>query len=265
MLRAQTSMGLLALASVCLSGSALARPHVRRHFEPTDLELETPGTLEIDLQFGFVKSQDPWRFVVPDYEVDLGLTDWLELGIDGAYAVEGAPGKSFSLDHPAVDPLWVSLKAELLDIADSSAGRNYALGVQLGPKLPTFPGGRGVGAEGLLLGGMRFGRTTLSLNVGGLVDPSPAPGAARPVGIEGGIAWNHDLDAQDGTATWAVGGQLSSVVFFSHDPAQLQAGFGPTYSPARWLDLSLTGIAGFLPGSDRYGVLVGVSPYVPLW
>jgi hypothetical protein len=262
MLRAQTSMGLLALAGVCLASSAHARPHVRRHFEPTDLELETPGMLEVDLQFGFVKSNDPWRLVVPDYEVDLGLTNWLELDVDGAYAVEGAPGKSFTLDHPAVDPLWVSLKAELLDIADATAGRNYALGVQLGPKLPFFPGGRGVGVEGLLLGGMRVGRTTLSLNLGGLVDPSPAPGAARPVGLEGGIAWNHDLDA---TGTWAIGGQLSSVVFVSDDPAQLQAAFGPTFTPVRWLDLSLTGIAGFLPGSDRYGVLVGVSPYVPLW
>jgi hypothetical protein len=262
MLRVRTTLQLLVLASLCVATSAQARPHIRRHFEPTDLELEDPGTVELDLQFGFVRSQDPWRLVAPDYELDLGLTDWLELDADGAYAAEGAPGKSFSFDHLAVDPLWVSLKAGLLDIADQSAGRDYAFGLQLGPKFPNFAGGRGVGVEGLLLAGAKQGRTTLSLNLGGLIDPSPTPGAPRPVAFEGGIACDQDLDA---TGTWGLGGQLSSVIFASHDPAQLQVAFGPTYSPSKYLDLSLTALAGFLPGSDRYGVLAGVSPHVPLW
>src|SRR5260221_7205267 len=134
---------------------ALGRP-VRRHFEPTDLELEAPGSTELDLQFGVVRSQDPWRVVAPDFELDLGLTQWLELDVDGAYAVEGAPGKPFSFDHAAPDPLWPSLKLGILDIADEEAACMYAFGAQLGPKLPTYPGSRGVGAEGLLLAGLAF-------------------------------------------------------------------------------------------------------------
>lgn len=240
----------------------MARPHVRQHFEPTDLELEDPGTCELDFQTGLVRSQDPWRVVAPDFELDLGLTRWLELDLDGAYAVEGAPGKPFSFDHAAPDPLWPSLKVGLADAFDEQTSTTYAFGAQLGPKLPTFPGGHGVGVEGLLLGGVGLGSTQLSLNLGGFVDPAPAPQSPRPVAVEAGVTWDQDLDK---SGRCAISTDLSGVVFASHDPAQLQAAFGPVYTATNWLELSLTGLVGFLPGSDRYGLLLGFSPHFGVW
>jgi hypothetical protein len=216
---------------------------------------------ELDWETGFVKSQDAWRLVAPDFELDLGLTRWLELGVDGAYAFEGAPGAPFSFDHAAPDPLWPGLKIGFLDIEDNEGGRSYALGTQLGPKLPTFPGAHGWGFEGVLLAGARVGSTDLGFNLGGFVDPAPADGP-RAVGIESSVAWDHDLDA---SGTWSVGGELAGVVFTSSDPTQLQAGFGPSFAATSWLDLSVTGLLGFLPGGDRYGLLLGIAPHLPLW
>ncbi|HXK17450.1 MAG TPA: hypothetical protein VNG33_06600 [Polyangiaceae bacterium] len=250
------------LALLLTTELALARPHVRRHFEPTDLELEDPGTSELDLETGFVRSQGPWRMLAPDFELDLGVAPWLELDVDGAYAIEGAPGKPFSFDHAAPDPLWPSVKVGLLDLDDAEATRTYAVGAQLGPKLATFPSRNPLGVEALLLGGVSFGGTRLALNLGGFVDPSPDQDSPAPIGIETGFDWEHDLDA---AARYMIGGELSSVVFRSADPAQLQLTFGPSYAATEWLDLSITGLVGFLRGSDRYGVTLGVAPHLPLW
>ena len=250
------------LVVLLFTDAALARPHVRRHFEPTDLELEDPGTCELDFETGLVRSQDPWRVAAPDFELDLGLTRWLEVDVDGAYAVEGAPGKPFTFDHAAPDPLWPSVKVGVVDLVDEQATSTYALGAQLGPKLPTFSGGHGVGVEGLLLGGVGLGGTQFSFNLGGFVDPAPARQSPRPVAVEAGITWDQDLNK---SGSCAISTDLSGVVFASHDPAQLQAAFGPVYTATKWLDLSLTGLVGFLPGSDRYGLLFGFSPHFGVW
>ncbi|HTJ43902.1 MAG TPA: hypothetical protein VL463_17470 [Kofleriaceae bacterium] len=106
--------------------TAHARPRPR--FEPTDLELETPGMLDIDVH----------RF---------------ELDLDGAYAIEGVdPGTAGPsiFDHAAPDNLWLSAK---LGIADWHAASDdaWAVGAQLGPKLPAANGTHGVGVEGILL------------------------------------------------------------------------------------------------------------------
>jgi hypothetical protein len=246
------------LATLLLAPSALARPHVRRYFEPTDLELEAPGTVELDLQTGMVRGPDPWRVVAPDFELDLGLASWLELDVDGAYAIEGAPGKPFRFDHAAPDPLWLSCKLGLLDLVDEDGSKSYAVGAQVGPKLPTFPGGHGIGVEALLLGGLSMGTTQFAFNLGGFVDPAPDALGGRPVAVESGVSWDQDLDA---AGRYSLSTDVSAVVFASGDPTQLQAAFGPTVSVTPWLDLSLTGLLGLLPGNDRYGLLFGFSPH----
>jgi hypothetical protein len=45
-------------------------------FEPTDLDLEDPRTVDLDLQVGVVlRDEEPKRRIyVPDFELDLGLT-----------------------------------------------------------------------------------------------------------------------------------------------------------------------------------------------
>jgi hypothetical protein len=61
---------------------------MRPLFEPTDLEMERTGVLDIDVQVGAIRSPGPWRAVMPDFELDFGLLPYLELDLDGAYAVE---------------------------------------------------------------------------------------------------------------------------------------------------------------------------------
>jgi hypothetical protein len=248
--------------AVLTTQSALARPHARRHFEPTDLQLEQPGNTELDLELGLLRSHGPWRVVAPDYELDVGLTEWLELDLDGGYAVEGAPDRPFSFDHSAADALWPSAKLGIFDAADEELGRTYALGTQLGPRLPTFGSGHGLGAEALVLAGVDFGATSLALNLGGFVDPGLARGARRPIGVQSGLAWQRDLDP---LSRYGLAAELASIVFVTREPAQLQVSFGPSYAPTRWLRLSLTGLIGFSRGSDRYGLLLGFAPRLPLW
>jgi hypothetical protein len=71
-----------------------------------------------------------------------------------------------------------------------------------------------------------------------------------------------DLDAQDRFSFEAA---VSAVRFLSADPDQLLLTSGITWSPLETLDLSLLGLVGVLQGSDRYGILIGVSPKLRLF
>ena len=256
--RFRRSLALLAVAgaAVCAPRGAQARA-IRPIFEPTDLEMEEAGVVEVDLQFGAIRSQGPWRVIVPDFELDLGLLRWLELDLDGAYAIEGPSSGPFSFDHAAPDSLWPSLKLGLLDWHDDDADQAWALGSQFGPKIPVAPGSRGIGVEGLVLVGFVFGPLHTVLNMGGFVDPSPDATSGRPIGIEAGL----DLEFELGTSHhYSLIGEFSGVRFVSDDPHQLLATAGLKWAALSTLDLSIIGLWGFLAGSDRYGVLLGISP-----
>src|SRR5262249_49841614 len=149
-----------ALASGGAPRAAAARP-VRHRFEPTDLEMEEPGVLDIDVQFGPVQGPSSSRLVAPDFELDLGIARHVELDVDGAYAFD------------EYDPVWLSLKL--------SVGW---LGVQLGPKLPVGSQD-GIGAEALVLASAHAGACTGVVNLGAFVDPAPAGASARPVAVQG--------------------------------------------------------------------------------
>jgi hypothetical protein len=252
----------LALALPLLIAAPAHARRVRPLFEPTDLELEETGVAELDLQFGVVRSQGPARVVVPDFELDVGLLPNLELDVDGAYAVEGPSSGPFAFDHAAPDSLWPAAKIGIYDANDHEARTAFALGVQLGPKLPVASGSHGIGVESLALVGTAIARMHLVWNAGGFIDPAPDPGSGRPSGLELGVDMDLDLDAAD---TFSLEGGLSAVHFVSHDPAQLLATAGIVWSPIDALDLSLLGLVGFLQGSDRYGVLLGVSPKLRLF
>jgi hypothetical protein len=242
-----------------------ARQGIRPLFEPTDLELELPGTVEFDLQAGAIRGQGPWRVVVPDFELDFGLTRSVELDIDGAYSVEESPPGSRSFTQAAPESLWCAAKIGLFDWADddgnpSDASRDravaWAFGTQLGPRLPVAPGTHGIGAEGLFLIGHLVHRVHLVLNTGAFVDPSPAPGASRPVGLEVGLDIDRDLDA---AGHYSVTGEISAVHFLSQDPNQFLVTAGLAWSPVSATQISITGLWGFLAGSDRYGALLGFT------
>jgi hypothetical protein len=195
---------------------------------------------------------------MPDFELDLGILRNFELDLDGAYAVEGPDNGPFSFDHSTPDSLWTSLKVGIYDRHDDDAQSGWAIGVQLGPKLPVASGSHGVGVESLLLvGGMTPVFRTV-LNFGAFVDPSPDPTSGRPIGIESGIDLEVHVDgARD---RFFLTGELSTVHFVSSDPDQLLVTGGFTWSVTPSIDLSLVGLWGLLVGSDRYGVLFGFSP-----
>jgi len=218
--------------------------------------------LDIDVQVGVVRSPGPWRVVVPDFELDVGLLPWLEFDLDGAYAVEGPSSGPFSFDHAAPDSLWPSFKLGLYDHPDHAAGQAWAFGAQLGPKIPVAPGARGVGGEGLLLAGFAGGRLHTVANFGAFIDPAPDAGANRPTGVEAGLDLVLDLDK---AGRYSLTGELAGVRFLSDDPHQLLATAGVTWAAGQLLDVSLVGLWGFLAGSDRYGLLVGISPKVRLF
>jgi hypothetical protein len=224
--------------------------------------MEDPGTLEIDLQFGVLRGEAPWRVAVPDVEVDVGLAPGVEIDLDGAYAIEGPDDGSFSFDRTAPDDLWVAAKLGLYDDVDEGADAGWAIGAQLGPKLPAAREAHGIGYEGLILVGRHWGGDNhLALNVGGLVDPGAAVGSGRPVGVEGGV----DLSVGLHGTSLSVSGELAGVRFFSADAHQLHATAGITWATTSVLDISLVGLLGFLRGGDRAGVLLGVSPKITLW
>jgi hypothetical protein len=246
-------------ALALVAGSAHARR--RPLFEPTDLELEDPGVAEVDLQYGVLRSDSPWRVVVPDVEVDLGLTENVEVDVDGTYAVLGPDDGSPSPEHEAFDNVWISTKLGLYDDHDEDSKTAWAVGIQLGPKLPVAPDAHGIGYEGLFLFGRTWGESHLVLNVGALVDPGAEVSRQRPAGIEGGI----DLDLDLGWSDLSMSAEVGGVAYISSDPSELHATWGLTWAESKQLDLSVVGLVGFLRGGDQLGFLLGVSPKFALW
>src|ERR1700710_472392 len=73
--RSRFALGACALIAAWLGAGpspVWARRGVRPFFEPTDLELEKTGMVDIDVQVGAVQSRGPARVVVPDFELDFG-------------------------------------------------------------------------------------------------------------------------------------------------------------------------------------------------
>jgi len=242
-------------ATIVTPAAVSARPRPR--FEPTDLEWEATGVAEVDLEFGAIRSPGPWRFVIPDFELDFGIFENVELNLDGAYAVEGPDDGSFSLDHSVPDSLWPSVKVGIWNDHDYVRRRARAFGIQVGPKLPVASGAHGLGAEGLLVFGGRIYPLNVVLNVGSFVEPYQDATGSRQYGAEAGIDLELELDSHD-RFQWT--GELAAAWFLPHDPNQLHATTGITWSASPNLDFSVVGIFGFLSGDDRYGVLFGIEP-----
>jgi len=246
-----------ALAIVVTSPPAGA---LKRRFEPTDLELEEPGTLQADVQLGFLQSDGPGRLLLPDAELDLGLAPNVEVDVDFTFGLEGPAKGPYSLDHPITDNTWLAVKLGLLDVRDARAGTAWALGLQLGPKLPISQDARGVGYEALFLVGRSMRSLHVGLNVGVLADPGASVSRDRPVGAVAGLDVEYDLPHDV-----AILGEIGTVLYFSGDPHELEGTLGVQWSPVEEMDLSLMGLVGLPPGSDQYGILFGVARRFSLW
>ena len=215
---------------------------------------------QLDWQSGVVEGDGASgnRLVLSDFELNLGLQENVEFDLDGAFGFDNFGTRSRAL---VGEPLWSAMKLGLGDLHDDD-GPSFALGVQLGPRLPTIRAGRGIGYETLLLAGLMQRRTHLVLNLGGLVDPGAHVGSGRPTALIAGLDLDQDLDA---TNTFSLLAELGGSYYVGPDPEDVHATLGVSWSATRWLDLSLVGFAGFLPGGDRVGGFLGASPKVPLW
>lgn len=253
-------MTLSAVSAVALFPVA-ARARTRPRFEPTDLEWEETGVFEFDMEVGAIRGEGPWRVMVADFELDVGLLPNLELDLDGAVAVEGPPMGPFAFDHPLYDVLWASAKIGLYDDLDEQTQRTRAIGLQVGPKLPVRST-HGVGAETLIITGTRARPLTFALNVGAFVDPAPDIMSYRPWGAEAGVDLEIDLGKAD---QFTLTGELGGTVFGSADANQLHATAGLSWSVIPNLDLSVLGLIGVVGGGDRYGFLVGAEPKLRLF
>jgi hypothetical protein len=202
------------------------------------------------------------RIVASDFEVNFGLAPNVELDVDGAIGVEGPSDGAFKFDHATLDDLWLSSKVGLASWHDESKKSAWALGLQLGPKVPLAAAEHGVGFESLFLVGRNIRRVHLVFNAGGLVDPGVHVSSKRPIGVEAGVDLNLDLNDAD---TFSILGEVGGILYFSGDPNQAATSLGLQWSPSEFLDLSIIALVGFAPGSDRYGAMLGVSPKVRLF
>jgi hypothetical protein len=234
----------------------------QQHFEPTDLELEEPGTLDLDFQYGIVKGSDGPRLVTPDFELDLGITKNFELDVDAAYGIVRPTVFSNAKTTTFVDNIWISTKLGLWSTRNLKARSSWGIGLQAGPKIPLAPGAHGIGYEALLLVARNIQRSQIVLNAGGLIDPGPHITGKRPIGAELGLDYVQGIDKD---SKYQFISDIGTVLYFTGDPAQLVFTAGFQYEPFDELDLNVVGLLGAPPASDQYGVLFGVSPKFHLW
>ncbi len=229
-------------------------------FEPTDLDMVDPGQLELDTQTGFATTDGPSRIVVPDLELNLGLTPHVELDLDTQLGVEGRDQGPFHADHLYRDNLWPAAKLAIVDRRDAHHD-GYGLGAQLGPKIALARGARGAGYEGVTLFGVTKDRTHVVVNLGGFVDPGREVSRKRPIALEGGLDLVYELDH---ARVFSILGELGGIHYFSDDDDEVHASLGVAWQPSDALQLSLVAVHGFLAG-DHDALLLGVSPTVKLW
>lgn len=242
-----------------IATTASARP-LRPRFEPTDLELVTPGALEIDHQSGISYGGSrlrPHVYVASDFELNLGLGSNLELDIDGGLVWDNTG----SVGHWMGDPLWTSVKLGMLDWHRRGSLRAIALGLQLGPRLPTLRTGRGIGYGALGLLGLTFDSTVVVLNGGYVLDPGITISKGRPSAFIVGLDVNHPLGQSHRFALLA---ELATVQYLSPDPNEMDASVGLAWDPNDHLEFSLVLLGGQMSRGDRLAMLFGVSPTIDL-
>ncbi|MEA2750779.1 MAG: hypothetical protein QOI41_4922 [Myxococcales bacterium] len=235
--------------------ATVARAEGRRRFEPTDLRLQPAGVVEIDLQGGPVTGEDGTRAFAPDFETSIGIGSHVELEIDGTFGFDDSAKPIF------LDNTLVAVRIAMFDEPDEPGSKAaWSGGIQAGPRLPTLPQRRLLGFEGLAIVGRSTGRMHVFFQAGSIVDPlEPVPGRSRlqrPVGIESGVNFDLDLDE---AGVWSLTGEVGAIKYLSPQLDQLHIAGGPQLQVTPWLDVSLVGLVGLLPGGDRLGLFLGAD------
>ncbi|MEI8254458.1 MAG: hypothetical protein WCJ30_02175 [Deltaproteobacteria bacterium] len=249
------TLSLCALATPRAAGAATRRPR----FEPTDLETADPGAIEVDVEAGAIRSQSETSIAAPDVEIDVGVTDNVELDIDGALTISGLDGPAPS---PALgaDALWTGLKVGLMGDSDTRTGSHWGLGFQVGPRIALVTHSQEVGAEGLILfarGGRRWG---LATNLGAYAEPRLSGATQVDRGVLFGLDGHYQIRP-------ALSAEFELFAVLTSGVAQHQLGTSAMLawqcSPA--VSLSARALGGWLGAGLAYGLLFGVSFTVQAW
>ena len=239
---------------------AHAAPSIGR-FEPTDLHMAEPGDLEVDTQVGLSMlegSND--HLVLPDFELNLGVTRRVEIDVDGSFTLERFTLKSREY---LGEPLWVGVKLGVADWRDDAKRRAFALGLQLGPLLPTTSNMHGIGYGGLALAGLVRGRLQLVFNAGALYAPRyDALSDEPPARIVGGVDLHLAIDKQE---RWALLGELGGSFYWTHDFHELTATAGVGWDVSDHFTLSAIALGNAFANGERVSFLLGFTPKVKLW
>jgi hypothetical protein len=236
---------------------AAARRFFRARFRPGTLEIQKVGELELEAELGGIygDGDDGSRAPVPDFTLSVGLLRWLELDLDGSFAVTklGRPDREW-----VGEPLWVAARADLYNFKDEQTGSSFGIGVQAGPRLPSVHNARGIGVGALaLIGG---GTKTLHavLNLGSTVD------AAQSASINFGVAVEYELALRH---KWSLQGELAGAHYFGAetDPNQLLLLIGFGAELREGCELSLLALTGPVFEGDRLGLLAGFKYDHELW
>ena len=249
------------ILGVLVATNAHATERAHRRFDPDDLEIDDPGVVHAEIAFGAVRGEDGGRYLLPDFDIDLGIAENVELGLDGAWSVEGRPpAHVWRFDHREPDPLWINSKIELYDAKNALRKTAFAIGVQLGPRAAIAREDHGTGFQGLVLVGGKYERAHSVLNLGGLVEPGTGVLTGRPTAFIAGVDFGIDLDEK---GTWSIAADIGGVFYVSSDKSELSSTFGPVLAVTKWLDVSVNGLVGVLAGGDHYGGFLQISPKIP--
>jgi hypothetical protein len=251
---------LAVLTTTALLCKAADAAPLRPRFEPTDLKLVMPGTLGIDHQSAVTYGGGNFgrRYIASDFELNLGLQSNVEFDIDGAFVRDN----SGTIGRWMGDPLWTSVKLGLFDLHTSGALHAVAMGIQLGPRLPTLRSGHGIGYAALALFGVTVGSSVAVLNAGYVLDPGDTVSSGRPAAVVIGLDLNQPLDEKK---RFALLGELGTVQYFSPDPNECDASLGLAWDPSDHLELSVVVLGGQLGGGDKLSLLFGMSPTIDLF
>lgn len=250
--------GVVALASVFFGVKPLSAK-VHRIFEPTDLNLQSEGTLQTHTQLGLFGTRQGAKLLVPDYELDLGLSPTVELDIDGALTLAGPSGNSSA--HLVQDNLWLGTKLGLYTTRLPHTDRAWGLALQLGPKLPTADRAHGVGYQALLVWGQAWHGSHCVIILGALLDPGAQLGGPRPLAGQLGV----DLDHRLGPFGLSILGEVALQHYLFHDDDDLHVTAGLSISPLPRLALSTVGLWGLLAATRHTGALLGLTTRSAWW
>jgi hypothetical protein len=205
--------------------------------------------VESNLQVGLLHDAVGNRWLVPEFDIDVGLAPNVEVGLDGTWSYQDPFNR-------APDVVWALSKIMVLNEHDAVHDTAWAGGLVFGPKLPIGPGVTGCGYELLLLAGRSVGLTRFSLNAGGVIDPALDPTRRRPVAILGGVDASFPIDVH---GRLSLDGDLSGAAFLSGQPHELHTTMALVWHPSQNLQFSMSGLLGFLKGGDQYGAFFGVT------